>query len=114
MSVTIKSRNEDVSFMPNSCGWQLYGLVNKLAGCPIYYEDADEDCEYPRPLDDMTASQAEAVGSKIKYKYFGSNRASERLEGLAYVAMGLYIGDLAKIVHEYATWLEKCGGYELV
>ena len=111
MSVTIKSRNEDVSFMPNSCGWQLYGLVNKYAGCPIYYEDMD--CQCARPLDNMTAEQAEAAGNRIKYKYLRSNKASNRLEGLAIEAMGLYIGDLAKIIHEYATWLEKCGGYEL-
>jgi hypothetical protein len=112
MSVTIKSRNKDVKFYPNTAGWQLYGFVNAVCNVLIYFEDFEMGC--PRPPDSMTVTQAKSAGKQIAFKLLESDMAVYRLQLLESKAKGLYSGDLKEIIKSYSDWLIACGGYRLI
>jgi len=111
-----ESRNKRVKWMPNDAGWRLYGHINLLCGCPVYFIFG-EPTDMPNPPDDATAAQARNMAKTIRLRLLESDGRAERMKLLIQRTKGLFAGgpeDMRQYVASYASFLDNCQGYRLL
>lgn len=127
MSVTIIARQKDVDFWPGTALWTVCGYAFAGVGLPVTVSPnlANEkqfgDLDFPRPIDKLSKKDAANAAQTLRHFYL--NQPSYRLNWLHDMTCIKYKvfkceaddpRDLQNYIEEFATFLEKSGGYRCV